>query len=151
MSFFSKLFKEANAKNIITLFHAPKSQSSIRALTILKQAQANSVATATEDQASSHTTQSKAERTEFELDVEEGTPTSDQLRIILQYLGASNAGKVVEGASDEEEAQRKLRTGAESFQRPLTVDWHAGRAVIGDNESEILKLVKAIPKETKSV
>jgi len=52
---------------VITLFHAPSNQASIRAHTLLKQAAATSQATATEDQASDHTKQSKMSRTEFEL------------------------------------------------------------------------------------
>lgn len=39
----------------------------MRVHTILKQTSANAVATATEDQATDHTKQSKLERTEFEL------------------------------------------------------------------------------------
>lgn len=52
---------------MITLFHNPSSQASIRAHTILKQAAGQAQATATIDQASSHASQSKLERTEFEL------------------------------------------------------------------------------------
>lgn len=39
----------------------------MRAHTLLKQTAANATATATEDQATDHTTQSKLERTEFTL------------------------------------------------------------------------------------
>ena len=52
---------------MITLFHNPSSQASIRAHTILKQAAGNAQSNATIDQASSHETQSKQQRTEFEL------------------------------------------------------------------------------------
>lgn len=93
---------------MITLFHKPSLPASVRALTLLKQARATAVATATEDQASSHTTQSKAQRTEFELDVQEAAPTSDQVRSILEFLGASKAGEVVEGAKDENDAVKMV-------------------------------------------
>ena len=117
------------AKNVVTLFHKPSSQASLRAHTILKQANAQSVATATEDQASSHHGQNKAERIEFDLDVTEAPPTADQLKNILDYLGGpSNVGKVIEGAKDETDAIRRLKADGNSFQRPLIVDWNQGKA-----------------------
>ena len=113
----------------MTLFHKPSSQASLRAHTLLKQANAQSVATATEDQASSHDAQNKVERTEFELDVTEAPPTSDQLKNILEYLGGPSAvGKVVQGAKDETDALRRLKADEDSFQRPLVVDWNQGKA-----------------------
>lgn len=116
-------------KNVVTLFHKPSSQASLRAHTILKQANAQSVATATEDQASSHNAQNKAERTEFELDVTEEPPTADQLKNILDYLGGpSNVNKIIEGAKDETDAIRRLKADGNSFQRPLVVDWNQGKA-----------------------
>jgi arsenate reductase-like glutaredoxin family protein len=90
----------------------------MRVLTLLKQANAQSVAHATEDQASSHQAQNKAERTEFELDVTEAPPTSDQLKNILEYLGGS-PNKVIQGASDESDALRRLKADGDVFQRPL--------------------------------
>lgn len=113
----------------MTLFHKPSSQASLRAHTLLKQANAQSAATATEDQASSHKAQNKAERTEFELDVTEAPPTADQLKNILEYLGGSSAvGRVVQGAKDETDALRRLKADGDSFQRPLVVDWNQGKA-----------------------
>lgn len=58
---------QAGVKDVITLFHAPSNQASIRVHTILKQAAAAAQSHATEDQASSHDKQSKLERTNFEL------------------------------------------------------------------------------------
>jgi arsenate reductase-like glutaredoxin family protein len=112
------LFWQHGAKNVVTLFHKPSNEASTRVLTLLKQANAQSVAHATEDQASSHHAQNKAERTEFELDVTEEPPTSDQLKSILEYLGGS-PGKVVQGASDESDALRRLKADGNTFQRPL--------------------------------
>lgn len=134
------------AKNVVTLFHKPSSQPSIRVLTLLKQANATSVAHATEDQASSHHHQDKAERTEFELDVTEAPPTGDQLKNILEYLGGGAAGTVIQGARDESDALRKLKENGDAFQRPVVrmhilllkiqrliamrqvVDWNQGKA-----------------------
>jgi arsenate reductase-like glutaredoxin family protein len=106
------------AKNVVTLFHKPNNEASTRVLTLLKQANAQSVAHATEDQASSHQAQNKTERNEFELDVTEEAPTGDQLKTILEYLGGS-PGKVVQGASDESDALRRLKADGNTFQRPL--------------------------------
>lgn len=110
----------------MTLFHKPSSQASIRVHTLLKQANATSQATATEDQASSHKSQNKAERQEFELDVTEAAPTGDQLKNIFEYLGGS-AGRLVEGAKDQQDAIRKVKENGDAFQRPVVVDWHQGK------------------------
>ncbi|EON66459.1 hypothetical protein W97_05557 [Coniosporium apollinis CBS 100218] len=141
-----KLFGESGVKNTITLFHAPSSASSTRVLTLLKQANATSAANATADQASSHETQSKTERTNFELEVTTEPPTSDQLRSIFEYLGPGKAAEVVKGANDEGSALRTVQGNASAFQRPVVVDWNQGKAVVGADESEILNLLKSIPK-----
>lgn len=106
------------AKNVVTLFHKPSSQASTRVLTLLKQTHAQPAAHATEDQASSHEAQSKP--AEFELDVTEEPPTSDQLKNILEYLGGPNAAsKIISGASDESDALRRLKADGDAFRRPL--------------------------------
>jgi hypothetical protein len=99
-------------------------------------------------------------------DIQEGTPTSDQLINIFEYLGRDKIGSVVEGASSPTEALRKLKEDGNLFQRPVVVDWGNGRAgilspyqkigclwlatdisaVSGDNESEILKLLQTPSK-----
>ncbi|KAF4551710.1 putative redox protein fmp46 [Elsinoe fawcettii] len=147
MSMFKKLFGEAGVRDVITLFHAPKNPSSIRVYTLLKQTAGTSQSTATEDQASSHDQQSKISRTEFDLQVEENAPTNDQLQSILEYAGEGKAGSVVEGATSVADALKKVRQGSQ-ISRPLLVDWNKGQVVAGDNESEILKLVKALPHKT---
>ena len=99
-------------------------------------------------------------------DVQEGAPTPDQLGNIIDYLGESKIGSVVSGATSSSDALRKLKADGNAFQRPVVVDWHNGRAgtifsarhsydskitdmttVVGDSESEILKLVRELPKE----
>jgi hypothetical protein len=102
-------------KNVITLFHSPNSPASTRVHTLLKQANAQAVAHATEDQASDHSQQAKVEKNEFELDVTEADPTADQLRSILEFGGASDVGKLVEGATSVGDAVGKLS----KFQRPV--------------------------------
>jgi hypothetical protein len=93
---------------------------------MLKQAHATSVSHSTEDQASSHAAQGKAERQEFELDVTEAPPTADQLKNILEYLGGSGsakgdvtAAKIVQGARDERDAVRRVEESGEAFLRPV--------------------------------
>ncbi|OTA25167.1 hypothetical protein BTJ68_12315 [Hortaea werneckii EXF-2000] len=118
---------------------------------ILKQAAATAQSSATEDQASDHDNQSRLQRTDFNLDVQETPPTPDQLTSILDYLGPSKAGTVVEEATGTSDALRKFNAKQQSFQRPVTVDWNNGRAVVGDDESELMKLVRTLPKETDQV
>ncbi|KAI7165461.1 hypothetical protein KC352_g26207, partial [Hortaea werneckii] len=124
---------------------------SMRAHAILKQAAATAQSSATEDQASDHDNQSRLQRTDFNLDVQETPPTPDQLTSILDYLGPSKAGTVVEEATGTSDALRKFNAKQQSFQRPVTVDWNNGRAVVGDDESELMKLVRTLPKETDQV
>ncbi|KAK1060474.1 hypothetical protein LTR74_011820 [Friedmanniomyces endolithicus] len=163
MNVFKNLFKERGVKDVITLFHNPSSSTSIRAHTFLKQAAGNAQSTATIDQAGDHSKQSKQERTEFELDVVEDSPTPDQLTIILEYLGPSKAGNVVKDATGSSDAMRKFKASHTAFQRPVAVDWNHGRAgafipsiagegetgnVVGDNESELMKLIRSLPKDS---
>jgi hypothetical protein len=85
-------------------------------LTLLKQASAQASENATEDQASDHSAQNKIQRSDFDLDVTEEAPTSDQLRTILEYVGGKNAGRLVQGAKDVEDALRLRENG---FKRPV--------------------------------
>ncbi|KAK3661063.1 hypothetical protein LTR22_007689 [Elasticomyces elasticus] len=150
MNVFKNLFKERGVKDVITLFHNPSSSASIRAHTILKQAAGNAQSNATIDQAGDHAQQSKQTRTEFELgrtEVSEQSPTTDQLTSILEYLGPSKAGNVVEDATGTSDAMRKFKASQAVFKRPVTVDWNHGRAVVGDDESELMKLIRSAPKE----
>jgi arsenate reductase-like glutaredoxin family protein len=130
--------------DVITLFHKPSVQASIRAQTLLKQAAAQASQSATEDQASDHSHQNQTvTRTDpFELEVTEAAPTPDQLRSIFEYVGSGKAGELVQGAASESDAMRKVKEDGGLFIRPVTVDWNEGRAVIGDKDSEILKLLK---------
>ncbi|KAL0260278.1 hypothetical protein SLS55_003964 [Diplodia seriata] len=142
MGIWSKLFGEANSKNIVTLFHEPASASSVRALNLLKQAQANATTTTTIDQASDNSAQADAAHVEVEFDVQVDPPTSDQVWTILEYMGAENAGKVIEGAKDEDGALKKFKANHNSFIKPTLVDWCGGKVVVGDNQSEILRLLR---------
>lgn len=62
------------------------------------------------------------------LDVQEGAPTSDQLISILEYLGPSKAGSVIQDATGTSDALRKFRQNESSFKQPVMVDWNNGRA-----------------------
>jgi hypothetical protein len=92
-------------------------------LTLLKTASATASEPATEDQASDHSHQSHPERVEFDLNVVEDAPTTDQLRSILDYVGGKNAGEVIRGARDEADAMKKLQENKGAFQRPLVNDF----------------------------
>lgn len=101
----------------ITLFHNPTVSASNRALQILKSASASA------SEASSNSA-----RGEFQLDVTTLPPTTEQLRSILDYLGAGptprTPGEVVPGASDVKDALRKYTGMSEQergggFARPV--------------------------------
>lgn len=151
----------------------------MRVLTLLKQASAEASETATVDQAGDHTHQNKAQHSEFDLEVSEQIPTSDQLRSILEYAGNDRIKDVVEGATSVSNALQKISQDRKAFQFPVVstsksfprIDADMNRpsigttvkqvrharklrlcnlliwvSVIGDDESEILKLVEALPK-----
>lgn len=104
---------------MVTLFHKPSLPASTRVATLLKQASAQASETATEDQASDHSHQNKAQREPFELEITESAPTPDQLSNILEYLGNSKVSELVKDASSPSDALRKLKSDPESFQRPV--------------------------------
>jgi hypothetical protein len=105
--------------DVITLFHKAGLPASMRVHSLLKQASAAATELATEDQASDHSHQTLANRQPFELNVTEDPPTPDQLKSILEYVGAQKAGTIVKGARDEADAMRKLKENVENFQRPV--------------------------------
>lgn len=139
------MFGFRKTKDIITLFHKSSTPASTKVLNLLKQVSANASEAATEDQASDTTPQTQFTRAEFDLDVTEKPPTPDQLRTILDYVGTPSS--VINGASTVDEAMKKFKQDAESFKRPVVVDWNNGKATVGDNESAILKMLGALPKK----
>ncbi|TVY39649.1 hypothetical protein LSUB1_G004502 [Lachnellula subtilissima] len=141
------MFRFHKTLDVITLFHKASSPASLRVHTLLKQACATASSTATEDQASDHSAQTHPARQEFQLDVTEDPPTEDQLKNILEYVGPGKIGQVVKAATTESNALKQFKLDKESFQWPVTVDWENGRAVQGDNESEILKMIQALPEK----
>ncbi|KAJ5887518.1 hypothetical protein N7495_007559 [Penicillium taxi] len=152
------MFRFSKTLDPITLFHAPKLASSTRVLNILKTASINASETATEDQASDHSAHARQQRGDFELEVTTDAPTADQLRSILDYIspvsGVGGQGEktvygvaeLVKGAKDAKDALRLFKEDNGVFVRPVTVDWTNGRAVIGENESEILRMVRRLPE-----
>ncbi|KAK4155304.1 thioredoxin-like protein [Chaetomidium leptoderma] len=141
------MFRFHKSLDILTLFHKATSPTSMRLATVLRQASAAASETSTTDQASDHTAQSNAaRRPEFTLQITEDPPTPDQLRTILQYVGPQRIGSVIKGATDENEALLRFKENAETFQWPVVVDWNNGKAAVGENGSEILKMVNALPK-----
>ncbi|KIW57131.1 hypothetical protein PV05_05726 [Exophiala xenobiotica] len=140
----SNMFRMSKTLDVLTLFHKPSISASVRVQNLLKQASAQAAQTATEDQATDHSAQNNTvTRDPFELEVTEAPPTPDQLNSIFEYLGGGVAGELVKGAASQSDALRKVKEDGNSFTRPVLVDWTRGQAVIGDKESEILKLLKA--------
>src|SRR5271170_2766774 len=91
----------------------------MRVYNILKQASAMATEHSTEDQASGHSHQTKASREPFDLNITEDPPTPDQLKSILEYVGAQKAGTIIRGAKGEADAMRKLKENVDNFQRPI--------------------------------
>ncbi|KAL7812347.1 DUF1687 domain-containing protein [Trichoderma aethiopicum] len=121
--------------DIITLFHKASSPASVRVANLLKQASASAQANAASD--------GPIRRDPFELNITEDPPTVDQVQTILAYVGENGASQIVKGARDDKDALKKFKENKDNFLRPLTVDWSNGKAVAGENESEILKLLNA--------
>ncbi|EWG39417.1 hypothetical protein FVEG_02249 [Fusarium verticillioides 7600] len=137
------MFRFHKTLDIVTVFHKASSPASVRVANLLKQISANATSGATIDQASDHSAQTAPIRDQFELNITEDPPTDDQVKTILEYVGNNGIPKVIKGANDEKEALRKFKESKENFIRPVVVDWNNGKAIAGDNESEILKLLKA--------
>ena len=91
----------------------------MRALAVLKQVSATASETATEDQASDHSHQNELQRSEFELNVTEDPPTSDQLRSILEYVGDRRAKDIVSGSRSTSDAIRILKEDSSRFKPPV--------------------------------
>ncbi|KAJ4416042.1 hypothetical protein N0V82_006965 [Gnomoniopsis sp. IMI 355080] len=140
------MFGFRKTKDIVTLFHKASSPASTRVATLLKQASANASEHATEDQASDHSSQTPAHRPEFELNITEDPPTTDQVQTILEYVGKGGISSIIKGASSQDEALKLFKQSVDNFQRPVTVDWNNGKAIAGADESKILKLLSQLPK-----
>ncbi|WEW61405.1 hypothetical protein PRK78_006895 [Emydomyces testavorans] len=146
------MFRFHKPLDIITLFHKPTLPSSLRALALLKQASANAAQADadTTPNANGTSTGRRRRRGQFELNVTEDAPTPDELRLIMEYMGAGRrVGELVSGAvGGREDAVRRVREDGGRFVRPVVVDWNNGRAVLGTNESAILKLLEEEPPST---
>ncbi|WXC58968.1 hypothetical protein SNK03_004862 [Fusarium graminearum] len=136
------MFRFRKTLDIVTVFHKASSPASVRVANLLKQVSANASSGATLDQASDHSAQTAPIREEFELNITEDAPTEDQVKTILEYVGTGGIHKVINGANTEKDALKKFKESKENFVRPLVVDWNNGKAIAGENESEILKLLK---------
>ncbi|KAK9383927.1 thioredoxin-like protein [Kockiozyma suomiensis] len=114
-----------SARTVLTLFHSPTSSASRRVLQFLK-------------------SQEAAKKRLFELDVTEGVPTKDQLKTILKYAGEHKVSAIVPGAQSYTEASSILEGGSNELLRPMVIDWTNGKAVLGDDEAGVKKLVSSL-------
>ncbi|KAK2879994.1 hypothetical protein FQN49_000687 [Arthroderma sp. PD_2] len=140
------MFRFHKTLDIITLFHKPTLASSSKALNVLQKA-----STAIKEGSASTSSGSPLRGSDFELNVTEEPPTPAQLSLIMDYMtssplasggiGVGKPGDLVSGATDRPDALKKLKENADSFIRPVVVDWNNGKAVLGTNESAILKLL----------
>ncbi|KAK4168630.1 thioredoxin-like protein [Cladorrhinum sp. PSN259] len=127
------MFGFRKTKDIITLYHKAGSPASTKVAALLKQASAAAA--------------ESTGKPEFELDITEAAPTTDQVSTILGYVGDRGASSVIQNAATANDALKKFKENASYFQRPLTVDWNNGKVVPGENESEILKMIDALPNK----
>ncbi|PWY83441.1 hypothetical protein BO70DRAFT_361562 [Aspergillus heteromorphus CBS 117.55] len=127
------VFRFAKTLDPITLFHTPSLPSSktahrtlTHALTLSQSANAPA-----------------SSRGEFQLEVTTAPPTTDQLRNILDYVTGNPAGAGTLDRGARYSVAEVVR-GPRMWRMRRTVDWTSGQAVVGDNESEILKMVQQI-------
>ncbi|KAK0749302.1 thioredoxin-like protein, partial [Schizothecium vesticola] len=124
--------------DVIQLFHKTGSPTSTKAADLLKRISIRASESASED---------KASRDPFELQVTEEPPTQDQLQTMLDYAGDKGISSIVDGASTSSEALRLVRENVDRLRRPITVDWNNGKVYAGAEESEILKMLNALPSK----
>ncbi|OLL25115.1 hypothetical protein NEOLI_002859 [Neolecta irregularis DAH-3] len=110
---------------VLSLFHAPSSQSSLSALRLLQSRNKNEI---------------------YNLDIVTEKPTKDQLRCIIEYTGCKPS-EVVSGAKNLDEAMDLISSNLEKLQRPITVDWNKGWAIIGNEQDKINQLITGSSKE----
>ncbi|EEQ30210.1 hypothetical protein McanMca71_000531 [Microsporum canis] len=140
------MFRFHKTLDIITLFHKPSLASSTKALNVLQKA-----STAIKERSTTSSSGAPLRGSDFELNVTEEPPTADQLSLIMDYMtssplasggiGVGKPGDLVSGATDRPDAIKKLKENADSFIRPVVVDWNNGKAVVATSESAILKLL----------
>lgn len=86
---------------------------------LLKQASANATEYANQGASGDRPTLSTPRCAEFELNITEGTPTTSQLKTILDYVGIKGIPHVIEGAYSVQEALKLYGRREEYLQRPL--------------------------------
>ncbi|KAK9456755.1 thioredoxin-like protein [Dipodascopsis uninucleata] len=117
------------ARNVITVFHSPLSPASKRIVQAIKAAR------------------SAKPNSHVDVEVLERAPTADQLKTIVEYAGgARRIGSIVPGAESFADAVKKLETASGTAEgvivRPIVVDWLNGKAVLGDDEQGVKKLIE---------
>ncbi|KAI5277870.1 hypothetical protein KEM52_004823 [Ascosphaera acerosa] len=148
---------QPRSRDVITLFHSPALRSSQRALELLQRAAAaaqegegGKLFSWEGNREGKETQEARSiPATDFELEVTTAPPTEDQLGSIFDYLGAAAAvpapaAQVVRGARDREDALRKVLADQSRFIRPVVVDWSNGRAVLGGDESQIIRMLREL-------
>ncbi|KAI6024384.1 hypothetical protein EDC04DRAFT_2724527 [Pisolithus marmoratus] len=122
----------------ISIFHNPSSPTSVRALAMLRSALSAPYPPDKQD----------APPLQFNLEVVERTPpTPDQIKTIMSYLGTKSSENTpysaflsahpsAPGLSEQPQTAAAISNLAartpEALKWPLVVDWHGGRASVGD-------------------
>ncbi|KAG6896027.1 hypothetical protein C0992_010777 [Termitomyces sp. T32_za158] len=121
----------------ISIFHQPFSPPSTKALNLLRSSLS----------APYPPGQAEKKSLDFNLDVIEGPPTSDQMKTILSYLPSKavspslaflSAHYATPTGSERPEGVSAIANLAQdnpnALKWPIVVDWHGGQAAIGDIE-----------------
>ncbi|KAL5478847.1 hypothetical protein ACEPAI_2124 [Sanghuangporus weigelae] len=132
----------------VSIFHHPSSPQSSRAVELLRSALVDP-----------YPPGSESGPLDFELEVVESAPTSDQVKTILSYLPSSSAGPSTfisshpssSGIGAESQVTSKTlaelaRSNPSALKWPIVVDWMGGRANVGDVDG-VRAILDAIRKE----
>ncbi|KAK1781027.1 hypothetical protein QBC45DRAFT_406455 [Copromyces sp. CBS 386.78] len=131
-------FLQPKVLDAITLFHKASNPASIRIATLLKQAAGSGAAVAQN---------APADKFDFELNITEEAPTTEQLKTILDYVGKAGISSIISDAQDETEALKKFKDNTDNLKRPIVVDWNNGKVFTSENGSAMLKMLEALPKK----
>lgn len=96
--------------DVITLFHKPSLPASARMLALLQRASTK---------AGDPAQRVNLKRGDWELEVTENHPTPDQVRSMLEYIGAKRAGEIVNGAKDGSDAMQRFEDKPSDFVWPM--------------------------------
>lgn len=106
--------------------HSVKSQPSLAALKILKDAELKR----------------EEDRKPITLEVTEEAPTSTQMQNIIDIIGEQRIGDLVPGAIGKSDAIKIVDKDPSQVSRPIVVDWGNATVVLGGDSAKIKSLLE---------